>query len=774
MNYITFESGKEYTLAQIFSGNKKIIIPDLQRDYCWGDKAWDKDKKNHTELVSGFVQNLLASFNERNDNKNVTLGLIYGYEQPKHHVQLCDGQQRITTLYLLLGMLNRKTNNAFHKYLISDYEWKHDDKEPHLQYAIRESTLYFLSDLVCEFFLNDNVPVDKIKEQNWYFSEYDLDASIQSMIAAMITIEKELDGVNYQEFGNFILNNLEMIYYDMGDRKRGEETFVVINTTGEPLTATENLKPILLGGLDNTKKEFPDKKEIPNQETKLEYHSRLWEDSEEWFWNNKSEKETTADDGLNDFFVWYWQIQLLQEKTGKERKSLIPRELFLKKPKINSEDEDNPTIDKWEEATNLDSIDKYFAALKRLIELCKDEKIEQILNSVKEDVINLTWFRERKEEIHVVLPLIVYLVKFPNPQYFYKFVRRIRRNYFDKKRERGNFVDWRHIVQIINFSNSEEDIFAYDTNAHKDKFKKIPNVEWYNTDEREKDILKEGHKEEVEKWEDHPDLMGDLTPLWTANEGRENTYDNISSIYNTFDLLYHCYDEEWCEQHDGNIKILSNYVRLYKVLIENTRLTKPYYTNGMHGTWFSWKSANDNSYFQYLENDGFLCLLKHNSDEVFSELKEKIKAQLKKEDVLFDEKKFSAKEYLKAWLLIKVLYAEQKNTLLAFYDGRGTENGKGNGLACYEECNKNKLNDSLPFSLGNSICGFAVKRYSYIEYANGDSWGNIDCFNTILDNSFSREDFENSKRRDNPLPILPEKIAEIDKRIQALLNDFYK
>ena len=32
------ESGKPHSLKEIFCGeNDKIIVPDLQRDYCWGD-----------------------------------------------------------------------------------------------------------------------------------------------------------------------------------------------------------------------------------------------------------------------------------------------------------------------------------------------------------------------------------------------------------------------------------------------------------------------------------------------------------------------------------------------------------------------------------------------------------------------------------------------------------------------------------------------------------------------------------------------------------------
>lgn len=294
MNKKSLESGKEYTLADIFSGENKIIIPDLQRDYCWGGKAHDKDNKAY-ELVTDFVTSLIDLFKINRQDK-FTLGLFYGYEQPRSHIQLCDGQQRITTLFLLLGVLNRKTNGKFQKYLISDFELNEDDKEPYLQYAIRESTLYFLSDLVCEFFLKKDSTIDKIEKQDWYFNEYKLDTSITSMIEALNLIEKRLDkevDFDFSDFGNFIVENLQLLYYDMGNREQGEETFVVINTTGEPLTATENLKPIFINSLTIEKQEEA---------------SRLWEEWEAYFWKNRKgageKKNDTADRGLLEFFRW--------------------------------------------------------------------------------------------------------------------------------------------------------------------------------------------------------------------------------------------------------------------------------------------------------------------------------------------------------------------------------------------------------------------------------------------------------------------------------------
>lgn len=297
-NKINFITGETYTLAELFSGSRRIIIPDLQRDYCWGDKVHTDEKK---ELVSGFVYNLINQFEGNDDKDFLNLGLLYGYEAPSNHIQLCDGQQRITTLYLLLGMLNRKTeDNIFRQYLISDYEYLQDDKEPYLQYSIRESSLYFLSDLVCHFFITEKkdqffvANSEDIEQSPWFFNDYKYDPSIQSMIRALLIIDNilnEKDKDWYREFGAFITTRLTFMYYDMENRKNGEETFVVINTTGEPLSSTQNLKPLVLKERINE-----NNKEMPKQ----------WEEMETWFWRKRktTNGNDTADAGFIEFLRW--------------------------------------------------------------------------------------------------------------------------------------------------------------------------------------------------------------------------------------------------------------------------------------------------------------------------------------------------------------------------------------------------------------------------------------------------------------------------------------
>ena len=326
-NKINFISGETYTLAELFSGNRKIVIPDLQRDYCWGDSIHTSEKK---DLVNDFVNNLIAQFDCSKQIEDLNLGLIYGYEFPENYIQLCDGQQRITTLYLLLGMLNRKTEgNLFRHQLISDYEFLLDDKEPYLQYSIRESSLYFISDLVCHVFIkqeNDKYFVDDIKSirnSSWFFNEYNYDPSIQSMLKALSVIELILENRNKdwcKHFGEFIISKLTFLYYDLETRENGEETFVVINTTGEPLSSVQNLKPLIC--IEEINKEYN------NQNHSI---SEDWEEIETWFWQHRKGKNDTADAGFNEFMRW---VTMLNSEKSKIKEILSTGKYSFPKEKI--------------------------------------------------------------------------------------------------------------------------------------------------------------------------------------------------------------------------------------------------------------------------------------------------------------------------------------------------------------------------------------------------------------------------------------------------------
>jgi hypothetical protein len=207
-------------------------------------------------------------------------------------------------------------------------------------------------------------------------------------------------------------------------------------------------------------------------------------------------------------------------------------------------------------------------------------------------------------------------------------------------------------------------------------------------------------------------------------------------------------------------------MRLYRVLIEkDIRIEHIYRTSGMLGTWFSWKDENDNKYLGYMKKKEIQLLWILNSiNEIVAEIKQRIKADLHRTDIEISETTFSSKKHLIAWLLIKTLNAEKQNVLLFFHD---------HGLASYNDCNDNKLNTNLDFSLANSICGYGVKSGfgggNRIDYAGQNWWSNPVAFDTIIGNSITFGEFQNRETTS----IFSGKIIEIDELIKDLLNGFY-
>ena len=744
----TLRNGEEFSLRELFSHDNKIVIPDLQRDYCWGDSAYIEQEKSQKELVSGFVGDyLMTSFKEKSSTDNdLMLGLVYGYEEPLNCFNICDGQQRITTLFLLLGMVNRYSDGEFNDFVISSTEMQ-DDFEPHLLYSIRESTLYFLSDLSLHFFIKNSIPcVSLIKKSKWYFDEYERDASVQSMLAALETIEKILvneKAIDYKSFGHFLLNNLKMIYYDMENRARGEETYIVINTTGEPLSSTENIKPILLGSISDNK-----------------VYNEQWEEREDWFWQNRG-KDLCADDGMKQFFIWFWQSKLLQEKKYKDDKEfpIDPRKEFL-------------NIEKNDYAGILEEVNSYFDALKYCVDILNEnEEIKKQLYFIqppRKNCIGIySWLRE--QDNNIVLPLIGYIQKFKQPQKLNAFIRRIRRNWFDLIRNRHisgepafntYFVDWRYILQIIGNSTEEDEVLNYDTVLNSSLIRLITNVrlnQWNNEDEVIKKKLCGGDAEKEKtlwKWEDNKDMMGDLSILWKALDGSLN-WNDAQKAYNTFNLLLKCFcNENYVRETNNPLEFnIANYYRLFRVLRGYYAPGHIDYTKNMNGAWFSWREE-DPVYFHYLLDPALARVLRTDSKEdLLSLLKEEVRKSVLKSGIVnnnlpnIDDDNFNSIPYLKLWLTAKTLWAEKYGLLLSYWDGAG--------IAAWDDCQKNKIDPELPFTLANSHCGYAICRpANRIAYVSKENIDKEEYFDTQIS--------------------IKKPIQEVDEEINELFQHFLK
>lgn len=624
-NINNFITGETYTLAKLFSGNYKIIIPDLQRDYCWGDETHSAEKK---ELVSDFVNNLIEQFNDKERKEAMILGVIYGYEAPSNHIQLCDGQQRITTLFLLLGMLNKKTNNAFRTRLISDFEYKKDDKEPYLRYSIRESSLYFISDIVCHFFIkeeNDKEYINKvedIRKASWFFNEYNLDPTINSMINAIQKIENILSNKEEKwclEFGEFLTSQLTFMYYDMENRKNGEETFVVINTTGEPLSNNQNLKPQICNNDDEYKK---------------------WEEIETWFWNKHLNDNDTADAGFNEFLRWVTMLNSEKETL----KEILKTGVYTFQDKIKFEE----IINYWEQVNFL------FAEWEKKEELNKEYLSPKKNNNGLKVITQIDCFR--------LLPLIAYCKEHKVTDRndrdllrLYEFVNNLSR--ISNVRSTVNDL----VSDVINIAKRHKDIIEL--------LKDDSNISKTILSEEEKlklSILKDNaHRNEIEEafWEAQDDKEKEFHKLWSGEIlpliewSMSDTSDKNSFDINKFKRYLIRFDNVYKESDLDSLRraLLTRDLKEYpKIFYGNTNYSFCYEWSDWHTLIFE-NSEKFKQFFDALE-----------SGKTYEQM---IKEYNNRENEYYD---FVKKEYLLVYCKQKKIQRNDKEGWLLIKNERAT------------------------------------------------------------------------------------------------------
>ena len=368
--------------------NYIVYIPDMQRDFCWGTTRIDN---TDITLFENFINTLEQNISQ--NNKDFTMGLFYGYTENKR-LYLCDGQQRITSLYLILlygyklGLVNEDilTRNNITT----------------LQYAVRDSSLFFLNDLFVH--IKHIEKIESIKYTDWYINEYNNDDTIINIMASLKILETYYE--NNKEALNrlvsYILNEINFIFIDMNTRENGEETYVLLNTTGEPLTRIENLKPYLVYDDDTTT---------------MENNTVEWEKIEQFFWEqsiriseNQSnlDRNTIAETLMNNFLdiittAEYQNIEIDSIKVKDKNKNTIVSANKLTSLSLGKYSE------YYKDKTNLEIIIEYFKNFKTFY---------NILDTEQQDYLTYKMYKIDKynyiREYYTIIALIYFAKKFLN------------------------------------------------------------------------------------------------------------------------------------------------------------------------------------------------------------------------------------------------------------------------------------------------------------------------------------------------------------------------
>lgn len=526
----------------ILLSNYIIYIPDMQRDYCWGITKIDNSE---TTLFKNFLDTLIQNFNE--NKTDFTMGLFYGYIENRR-IYLCDGQQRITSLYLIL-LHACKLNKLNIDLLIYN-------NMPNLQYTVRDSSLFFLNDLV-DYIKNvdDIINIDDIKTLDWYFDEYNNNDTIQNIIAALKTLENENNIINDDKFISYILSHINFIFIDMNTRENGEETYVLLNTTGEPLTAVENLKPYLVYNDDTTS---------------MEKYSKKWEEIEHFFWissnifdNRAYAAENILEKFLNIIITAEYQKNIIDSIQNKSDESKIYNTkvpaAILKHISLGK------TSDYYKNEQNIDIVYDYYINFKRFFSILNEEKQQYILKKIY--LINDNNFIR---EYYTIIAITYYSKKFLNKDtdinddlalkntnrffdFFYNILERTMEGGIDK------YTIQDVITTVKKMENSDilsfleiENSFIYKDKEEYLKLKILSDNRMYR--DKLENLYQSSYK--LKSFQYRILLIIDAT-VYNILNNDEYSFDNISTIINQNIEIF-------IENFSKNIDTLSQFERLQK------------------------------------------------------------------------------------------------------------------------------------------------------------------------------------------------------------------
>ena len=165
-----FEAGEEVVQLQ------KIAIPLIQRDYAQGRMDGD---------VNRVRNRFLSALHDAITDKPITLDFVYGDIDEKGVMTPLDGQQRLTTLFLLHWYAAKKENVANEE---SEFLAK-------FSYETRYSARYFCAELVkfCPSF-NEKISAEIIN-QAWFPLDWKKDPTISSMLVMLDAINDKFKDV---------------------------------------------------------------------------------------------------------------------------------------------------------------------------------------------------------------------------------------------------------------------------------------------------------------------------------------------------------------------------------------------------------------------------------------------------------------------------------------------------------------------------------------------------------------------------------------------------
>ncbi len=281
--------GEKLTFHKLISEkNYTIEIPIIQRDYAQGRESAGEIR---LQFLTALKDYLVA-------DKPIELDFIYGSlvaDGSKTLFTPLDGQQRLTTLFLLHWYLAIKENRfiEFREVLLNN-------NKARFSYETRITSRDFCNAIVSNDIKFSEIYAtsisEVIKDSSWFFLSWENDPTIQSMLVVLDEIHTVFNDV--EEFYNRLVRVENPIigfqFIELENFGLTDSLYVKMNSRGKELTEFENFKAKF--------EQYLERADTENKtDFKTDFSQKIDTDWTDLFWNYRNPDTNVFDNELMNF-----------------------------------------------------------------------------------------------------------------------------------------------------------------------------------------------------------------------------------------------------------------------------------------------------------------------------------------------------------------------------------------------------------------------------------------------------------------------------------------
>ena len=272
------------SIGELIKSELKFVVPSYQRGYRW-------TKRQVEELLDDIWE---FSQKNKNDNSFYCLQPIVIKKIEENKYELIDGQQRLTTIYLLLSYFKNNKIGDWNK-----------AKEFSIQYMTRDGSENFLKTI------KKDISKDEYEKNIDFYCMYKNYEKIENWFN-----EKEDINISKVNLKKSILEKVKFIWYEIKtenpdfDQENSIENFIRLNVGKIPLTNAELIKALFLLKIDNHDKQI-------QLATKWDEIEQTLQNDAFWYFIYDKENEKFAKRNYETKIDYIFDLRKISKNTNK-------------------------------------------------------------------------------------------------------------------------------------------------------------------------------------------------------------------------------------------------------------------------------------------------------------------------------------------------------------------------------------------------------------------------------------------------------------------------